>query len=649
MNPLLRYLSALGLLATLAPNVQGQDVLVEALPYDFSRAAYIAAPAAQRTTSLVLPFFDDFTKPREGTPDPTRWVPGSGALVNNRLGIRPLTRGIVTLDGLRDNGSPYGNGSTYADTDILTSQPIDLSAGGSGIALSYALQQGSAGGQSARWSNSAPVYLQLEFLDASGRWQTQSTCLSTGDPDSTFHFNRREGTTFASATVRTNVIPITNSSFFHSNFQFRFRNHGIASSSRDAWSLDYILLDRNRPAADTVFQDVATSQGLGSPLQRYRSMPWWQYNAASATNELNSTLGTDITNLNVGPPQPVTRTGTVRDLGSSGFTGTWLPTGTSNTLTGAQRRQTVYGNARLAPLPATTGPKTFRYTLTLSTNEPVGSRTIANDTTYRDVVLDNYYAYDDGTAEGITGVFAPSTGPTVYAAYRFDVNQADQVQGLLLAPVFLNTNGNIGDDNANRAISIAMWADDAAHPGQPSTTTLATATATLPNPLPNGQVFYEVRFPTSVPVPASGTFYIGYGQPANGKIWPYGLDFNNTPAPNTLFRTVYGVWTNFNPSGGSVMMRPVMTNNVTVTATRNSVESAAFSTYPNPGHGTITVNGPAFSQASVLDAVGRTVWTQPADQAGKPTLELGSLPPGLYMLRLRLPDGSSATRRLVLE
>jgi hypothetical protein len=48
--------------------------------------------------------------------------------------------------------------------------------------------------------------------------------------------------------------------------------------------------------------------------------------------------------------------------------------------------------------------------------------------------------------------------------------------------------------------------------------------------------------------------------------------------------------------------------------------------------------------------LGRPVWQQSAPEAAHTTLHLPArLPGGVYLVQLALPDGSTATRRLVLE
>ena len=649
MRSFLRFFILPAALATYA--AQAQVVLpTQPLGADPGR---VAAPAARssaaKTTALSLPFFDDFTTPRDGAPSPLRWQPaatgypdgsgltinygGGGAYVSNRLAAEPLTRGTVTLDGLRGNGLPYNttSASFYSRTDTLTSQPIDLSGvnAGSNVFLSYAWQAGSLAGSPATNSSSTPVSLTLEFLDNVGRWNSIWTYLGASK----------------TTKFRQQVFPINTAGYFHSGFRFRFRSTGNQSSARDAFGVDYVYLNANRAANDTSFTDIATSRGLVSPLRRYTSMPVWQYNAAPSS-ELNPALTTTVNNLRTsGNPTPISWEGTVRELTSGGFgPATWI---TGNRPEAAGTRQDVIsGDANSAPFPPSTLARRFRYTLALQTNEP-NPLTLPNDTTTRDLELSNYFAYDDGSAEQSLGIPAVSTGPISYIAVGFDANQTDRVSAVQVAPVFNNIPTTQGGENfANRPITVVVWENDNGKPGKQ----LGSATTTLVNPLPAGQTFYTVPFAT--PVQVSGRFYVGYGQIANGQFLLYGLDLNNQPQPNSLFYTNQGNWIGFTPStGGSLLLRAVMNNNVLATQAQQAA-NARFALYPNPtASGTIvTVDGPAFRGATLLDVLGRPVWQQPTAEAGQPRLQLpAALPAGVYLVQLALPDGSVATRRLAVE
>jgi hypothetical protein len=655
------------LLATLLPSAAMAQVITGPMPADRARAAANPAirPAVTKTgvitgsqlgtAALSLPFFDDFTLPIEGTPKATNWQGaatdypnqsntihylGGGAYVSNRLAVDPLTRGTVTLDGFSGAGVAYNprQATGFGQTDTLTSQIIDLSglSAASRVYLSFAWQTGSVVGAPNSNSGSRPVNLVLEFLTADGSWVQAWSYASRG----------------VVTKFKQQILPLDQAAYLHGNFRFRFRASGSQTLNTDAFGLDYIYLNRNRAANDTVFQDIATSRNLNSPLRPYTSLPVWQYNAAP-TPPLNPTLTTTLNSLTAQgtTPTPVSWTGTVRELTSGGFNAAqWLSGG--RPIVAAARQEVVTGDATTAPLPATPATKRLRYQLAVQTLE-TNPLTLPNDTISRDVELSNYYAYDDGTAEYIFGLQASNNNPTSFVAISYTLNQPDQVKSLLVAPVFNNIAAADGGENSQpRPIIIAVWADNN---GKPANTPLATATASIPNPLPNGQTFIEIPF--TAPVPVKGRFYVGYGQPSNGQFLLYGLDLNNQLPVNTLFFNTQGTtatdpWqTVVLPTPGAPMFRPIMTNNIAL-ATQAQQAAAAYTLYPNPaGSGTmVAVAGPTFRQAVLLDVLGRPVWRQPTAEAGQPTLRLpSSLAGGVYLVQLTLPDGSIATRRLVVE
>lgn len=663
MRLLFRFL----LLATLLPSAAMAQVITGPMPADPARAATnkVVPPAATKTgviassqlgtAALSLPFFDDFTSPIEGAPKAINWQGaatdypnsgstihylGGGAYVSNRLAVNPLTRGTVTLDGFSGAGVGYNplQATAFGQTDTLTSQIIDLSglSAASRVYLSFAWQTGSVVGAPNSNSGSLPVNLVLEFLTADGTWVQAWSYASRG----------------VVTRFKQQILPLDQAAYLHGNFRFRFRASGSQTLNTDAFGLDYIYLNRNRAANDTVFQDIATSRNLNSPLRTYTSLPVWQYNAAT-TSPLSPTLSTTLNSLTAAgtTPTPVSWTGTVRELTSGGFNAAqWLSGG--RPIVAAARQEVVTGDATTAPLPNTAAAKRLRYQLAVQTLE-TNPLTLPNDTITRDVELSNYYAYDDGTAEYILGLQASNTNPTSFVAIGYTANKADQVKSLLVAPIFNNIAVASGGENSQpRPIIIAVWADNN---GKPANTPLATATFTIPNPLPRGQTFIEIPF--SAPVPVTGRFYVGYGQPSTGLFLNYGLDLNNQLPANTLFYNTQGS-TAPNPwqtvtlgTPGAPMFRPVMTNNVAL-ATQAQQAAAAYALYPNPaGKGTtVAVAGPTFRQAALLDVLGRPVWRQPAAETGQPTLRLPSgLAGGVYLVQLTLPDGSIATRRLVVE
>ncbi|MCB2377945.1 T9SS type A sorting domain-containing protein [Hymenobacter sp. BT635] len=618
------FLLAAGLLPLAA---QAQEV--GPLTNDPSRAASLTTqPEMARPSVLALPFFDDFSTQPEGAPSQERWQRGGGTLVNNRFVLAPPSRGAVTFDGLKGNGQPYG--SFFSDTDTLTSQPIDLSGltPGDNVYLSYFWQAGNIFSAPTNASSSRPVFIRLEFLDNNGIWRQ-------------IWMQRSQG-------VRTGfrqlLFPVAEARYLHAGFQFRFHTSGNQSNvdNDDAWSIDYVRLDRNRSATDSTSRDIATSRPLTSLLKRYTAMPVWQYNAnATPSAELNNVISTTINNLGPGPAStPVDWLGTVQIL-PAGPVATTTKAGKS--LDPGTRQSPVTVDARSLAIPVTPEEKVLRHSIYLLTGEAATSRTVRNDTISRLTELKNYYAYDDGTPEGTLSIERFSNTGVRYRAYRFDLNKPDQVRSLRLYPILPAA--------AGRLITANVW-DDVN--GQPGAQPKATQSFTIPATLPAGQRYIDIIF--SSPVPVSGTFYVGYGHgPFGNSVVPFALDLNNAPPEGYFLKNTFGTWENasFDYSSvggapnGSIIMRPVMTNNQTVTANTEAQAAAAYSLYPNPSSGVVRVEG-AYQQAAVLDALGRSVWTQPAGQSRTGELDLRQLPAGVYLVRLTLPDGQLVHKRLVL-
>ncbi|UYZ64753.1 T9SS type A sorting domain-containing protein [Hymenobacter weizhouensis] len=619
MSSFSRYLlSLLGGLALLAGTAAPAQVLVRPLGPEPTPEPAPTAGTARRPTALALPFFDDFSSQREGRPSVQRWETGGGTLVNSRFARRPPSRGVATLDGLDAAGRSRGPVSLIGDADSLVSQPLDLSQLGPGnnVYLSFYWQAGTLVGPPAP-SGTRPIALYVDFLDRSGLWREVWRLNSRGD----------------TTNFRFKALRLDQTSYFHNSFQFRFRTTGQLYNRRDAWSIDYVRLDRNRTATDSTFRDIATSRPLPSALRRYAAMPATQFNRNPA-QELATRTVTTINNFDIGPaPTPITWTGTLEVLPGGPRT-QFLAGGRS--LDANARQQPVIGNPSTAAVPTTATPKVLRQRITLLTNE-TNPLTLPNDTITRLTELSDYYAYDDGTPEATITLPPTSTGPPSYLALGFDLNQPDQVRAIRLYLV---------SAAAGRTITVNVW-DDAN--GQPAATPKATQAVTIPANLPAGQ-FLEVAF--RQPVPVSGRFYAGFGEAPTQQNVELGFDLNNATPVGSLFVNSLGAWSVVRTASatspeGSMLLRPVLGSTTTSVAPGANTTAGPL-LYPNPTpDGRVQVRG-SYVHATVLDVRGRVVWTQPSAQAGQPTLELPRLAAGAYFVRLRLPDGRQATKPLLI-
>ena len=70
-----------------------------------------------------------------------------------------------------------------------------------------------------------------------------------------------------------------------------------------------------------------------------------------------------------------------------------------------------------------------------------------------------------------------------------------------------------------------------------------------------------------------------------------------------------------------------------------SLFNSPFSIFPNPAKNTVTIRGNHISSVQVVDNIGRVVSIEHLQDATNPTIIVGSLPLGVYLLRIQTIDG----------
>lgn len=563
--------------------------------------------------TLQLPFFDDFSTSTQ-VASSTRWAPGSGVYINNTLTVNHPTVNIATFDGLRANGFPYdlGNENAEGGTDTLMSLPINM-AGLSvrdSVYLSFYWQRRGLG--ELPDTNDS---LRVEFLGSDGTW----------------HAVWKLGGGVVDANFTQSFIRVVNPLDFHAGFQFRFRAQGRQSGAFDEWHIDYVYLNKGRSAFDKYIKDIAVRQPVTPLLRRYVAMPLRQFQAKPAT-ELADSLTTDINNL-FNDFNFTTFRYTLRDeVSGRELQNILSPTAT---LIQGLSRQTKVGKP--TPPAGLTERAVLRSTFNVTTSDNQNSILPGvdlrqNDTLSGVTVLDNFYAYDDGSAE----VVKQTKQRLDRVAVRFTNNLPDAVRGvrIYIAPT--------RRDQTGQQIVFGVYNDAANGSNRPTLRPLIQQSFSLTYAAArNGFVDYVFQNPVNV----RDTFYVAFSQLDDTAI-PVGFD-RNSPFRNLIYENFGNSW-DLSPEGnGALMLRPIMNNGISTVLTATE-PVPPLSVFPNPSNGTINWPASTATQLDVLDLVGRPVLTMPLS-VGQSRAELGQLPDGFYLLRFTNPEGPPRTTKLLIR
>jgi hypothetical protein len=586
---------------------------------------------AQSGGALPIPFFDDFSTIQVGgRPDSRLWVPGSGVYINNTMPINHPSVNVATFDGLRANGQPYvlDNVMTQGFTDTLTSQPINLAglAPRDSVYLSFFWQiQGLGELADLGTSNEFPAdSLKLEFLNSSGRWEMVW-----------FQVGGRPNLNFPQA-----FVAVRDARFLHGTFQFRFRSYGRQSGPYDNWNLDYLFLNKGRTRTDRFIKDITTRQAIGpSFLRRYTAMPLSQY-LVNPTAETADSISTDITNqfnnFNFT---------SYRFTNTDAITGRVLQTFQQASPDLVPSLASQRKSVRLSPLSVPMGTKRvvlghkFDFLTTDDQNPSIPTVNLRrNDTISATTVLDNYYAYDDGTAE-----YAIQIGRLERVAVRFILNKEDVMTGILASLV------PFGLDQTGQRLIISVYTNSNGKPGKEILTRgfqLQNATAR------NGFVAFNFEKGLAV----KDTIFVGWQQISSeaNSLVRFGFD-KNSPFGNQIFYKAgpSAQWeANLSSPAltlrGAVLLRPVVGGELgqqLVTAAPVEEKTLPLQVFPNPTTGQIHWENPQLNRIEVMDLSGRVVQDiRPA--RGQQSAEVGNLTGGLYLFRLS--DGQRVNVQRVL-
>lgn len=584
------------------------------------------AGTQQSQAGISLPFWDDFS--RSGiTPSPQLWVNSENVRISSSIGKSAPTLNVAVFDGVDASGRPYNPTSLLnGATDSLVSVPIDLS-------VLPASQRDS-------------VYFSF-FWQATGRGelpdQQDSIVVQFKRPDGSWQsIWRQEGGIDNQSEQFNQVILKVNSSFFHDNFQFRFRSYTRLAGAFDTWLIDYIYLNDSRRARDNAYVDRALTRRPSFLISPYSAMPTEQF--FTDPSKYLSETNTEFYNLN-DFFQPIQFTTTVKELGTNRaletlndetvanpppgpfarrqFTSPALnPTNLDNALDSLWLETTYYLNS---------GDNFFIESISTS-RDTTFSRQLdyrVNDTVKVITKIQDYFAYDDGDPDFAAGI--NQNGGKL--AYEFFAEQR-----ALLTHVDINFPFA---QQAGQPIEIFVWSNiEEEGPGEE---VLFQNPFSIIRPVNIGDL---TTYQLDTPVFVQDVFYIGFQQATN-EFLAVGLDKNEDSGDKMLFN-VDGTWRRNENVQGSFLMRPRFDKEIAdnfVPGTR--AEAVTLDVFPNPSAGEFNIIGQVDS-IQLFDTWGKETKFKIEETEHGLRILFGENQKGIYLLRV-VKEGKTITKRLILN
>lgn len=576
------------------------------------------------SSHVLLPFFDDFSD-YIGEPKSELWEE-SGAYINLGYAYNMPTLGVATLDCLDGEGRLYSNANmTGFSADTLSSKPIRLDSVFSplpkklkpsdSIYLSFAFQPGGGFGYLWEAIGSTPGIrdsLVLEFYSPVvsewiSVWNSPGISLDSIYAEDSIFFK------FVN-------IPIIDTIFLQKDFRFRFRNYASLDanpsysyiSNTDQWNIDYIYLDYSRAWNEYSYRDIAFMEGGVSALRDYYAMPAKQF----VQDELRSRLENKIINLF---DQSLVSIYNYRVLDSLDNVLHHYDGGFENVDPYFSSKSFQESDNHAKP------PFSYvfsfdkknwtRFRIEHSIKLGVGDDNhTQNDKTVFEQVFENYFAYDDGSAENGFGI-EPIRHSNL--AIGFGLNEPDTITAV---DIYFNSTF---EDANQKPFYLCIWNSEN---GLPKDSLYKSSTLTPSVEGLNKFIRYYLDEPVYlerggffVSLETKGQDYlnIGFDRNTDASDFVYGNWANNWEKPfikgSPMIRPYFGVL----PDVG---IRDEADNN-----------SPSLEIYPNPSSGEIWIETSLDRPfIRIYDMLGRLSY----ESEYRARLDLSGLESGVYIIRL---------------
>lgn len=567
--------------------------------------------------SLQLPFFDDFSNQQLTLGNPKLWLQSGGTIQNFTMAINPPTMGVITFDGKNASGIPYvfNNKTDIGITDVLTSKPIDISkySPKDSLILSFYWQAKGLGELPDEEDS-----LKLSFLNKKGEWKTA--------------WVQKGGFGLNTTQFKQAFITLNESDFFYETFQFKFEAYGRQTGSFDNWNIDFIYLNANRAKNRADFKERACQYVVGSYLKNFSAMPLNQY-LVDPNKETNESLEVQLFNY--------------QEVGSnsSNYSLTYIDNYknsiiSTNQFVGNISFDSLAGTLYKFPIQLIKPSKGLDFSIKFGFDSGEGFfplRISQNDSISHRVVLDNYYAYDDGTAE----LGADVDTKLAKVAIHFPLNQSDILSAIQVnfSPYYKNQEG--------QNFFVQIYSDSTVGSKKIPGKLLHQEEFKVKNPSKaNEFTTYSLRQDIKV----EKGFYVGWTKVSNETI---GVGFDkNTPqfAHNIYYNLGGSNWIQNDSTNmrGSLMVRAIMgadtTKKPVITAIEPTIKDADFVIFPNPASTQVNWNTKLALDVKVFNLAGNLILDKICEDN---TLDLSTLSTGYYVIHFK-NGASTVTRKLII-
>ncbi len=569
--------------------------------------------------TLDLPFADDFSY--GGSQVRHKLWLDKTVFVNKTLASRPPSVGVATFDGLDATGSPYGG--DFGFSDVLTSNYLNLQ-GKNDVILSFYLQSKGLG-----YPPSGGANFLLEFKNQEGEW------IEIKEVVDTFRVSLEVSPPFLYY-----EYPIAEADYLYNGFQFRFRALSDRQGILDLWHLDYVRLEAGRSPGVQTVDDLAISTFTFPVLDRYTHMPIKQFleDPAGETvsgfnillfNHENIEQGVNdniLTVKKLGEQQKIIQS-TIGVNAENGPSLQYL--GISNMIGFRSELEMELSNVLSA-----NEPVDLVSTLLIRTESQESENdlpfVLANDSTSTVTTLDNFYAYDDGTAELV--ITTSSAGYQL--AVEYELNAADSLRAVQFHfPHFNNDRGV--------RFNLFVWGENLEDGPIYEQRFLEPLFTSQVFDTLQGYTTYAIKDDDGAVAPLAlpaGKFHIGWQQiSGNESPVEVGFDRNSHKAAQKQYynRRAWQSLEELDVISGAVMIRPVFgARSIFSTSTKDLVEQNDFpKAFPNPSRDNLYFTLPQDRQYEdyeirIVNTAGQVVFQGILNAQ----IELNDFGTGLYFL-----------------